>query len=99
MLREVVHVGRDQLEQGEGIDLENDEELAAFFDEIESWAYVRELLMRLHADETRFAEMLPDRWAAQDPEAVLTHRLEESRAKAADKRDRRRRRRTLTNSR
>ncbi len=66
---------------------------------IEPWAYVRELLMRLNADDARLEEMLPDRWAAKHPEAVLTHRLEESRAKAANKRDRRRRRRVLANSR
>jgi transposase len=60
---------------------------------IEPWAYVRELLMRLHAEDGQLEEMLPDRWAAAHPEAVLTHRLEESRAKAANKRDRRRRRR------
>jgi transposase len=63
---------------------------------IEPWAYVRELLMRLHADDARLEEMLPDRWAAAHPEAVLTHRLAESRAKAATKRDRRRRRRALS---
>jgi transposase len=61
---------------------------------IEPWAYVREILMRLHADDGQLDDMLPDRWAAQHPEAVLTHRLEESRTKAAAKRDRRRRRRT-----
>ena len=62
---------------------------------IEPWAYVRELLMRLHAEDPQLEEMLPDRWAAAQPEAVLTHRLEESRAKAANKRDRRRRRRVV----
>ncbi len=66
---------------------------------LEPWAYVRELLMRLHADDTRLEEMLPDRWAAGHPEAVLTHRLEESRAKAAHKRARRQRRRALANRR
>ena len=50
---------------------------------IEPWCYVRELLLRLHADDPRLDEMLPDRWAAAHPEAVLTHRLDESRAKAA----------------
>ena len=60
---------------------------------IESWTYVRELLMRLHADDARLEEMLPDRWAAQHPESVLTYRLEESRGKAAITRDRRSRRR------
>ena len=63
---------------------------------IEPWAYVRELLMRLHADDIRLEEMLPDRWAAAHPAAVLTHRLEESRTKAATQRDRRQRRRILS---
>jgi hypothetical protein len=62
---------------------------------IEPWAYIREILMRLHADDARLEELLPDRWAARHPEAVLTHRLEESRTKAAAKRDRRRRRRAI----
>ena len=53
---------------------------------------VRELLLRAHADYSNLGELLSDRWAAQHPEAVLTHHLEESRAKAAAKRDRRRRR-------
>jgi hypothetical protein len=66
---------------------------------LEPWAYVRELLIRLHADDPRLEEMLPDRWATQHPESVLAHRLEESRAKAAAKRDRRRRRRTLATGR
>jgi transposase len=60
---------------------------------LEPWTYLRELLLRLHADDARLDEMLPDRWAADHPESVLTYRLEESRQKAARKRDRRRRRR------
>ena len=60
---------------------------------IEPWAYVRDLLLRLHADDARLEEMLPDRWAAAHPEAILTHRLDESRDKAARKREKRRRRR------
>ena len=60
---------------------------------IEPWAYLRELLMRLHADDLRLDEMLPDRWAADHPESVLAYRLEESRQKAATQRDRRSRRR------
>jgi len=66
---------------------------------IEPWAYVRELLMRLHAHDAQLEEMLPERWAAKHPEAVLVHRLEESRTKAAAKRDRRRRRRALSKKR
>jgi transposase len=60
---------------------------------LEPWAYVRELLLRMHADDNRLDEMLPDRWAAQHPDAVLAHRLDESRQKAARKRQQRRHRR------
>ena len=60
---------------------------------IEPWAYVRDLLLRLHADDPRLEEMLPDRWAAAHPEAILSHRLEESRAKAVRTRARRAHRR------
>jgi len=60
---------------------------------IEPWCYVRELLLRLHADDPRLDEMLPDRWAAAHPEAVLAHRLDESRAKVARTRLRRAHRR------
>jgi hypothetical protein len=60
---------------------------------IEPWAYLREILLRLYADDPRLDDMLPDRWAAAHPEMVLNHRLEESRQKAARQRDRRRRRR------
>lgn len=60
---------------------------------LEPWTYVRELLLRRHADDDRLEEMLPDRWAIQHPEAVLTHRLDESRHKAARKREQRQRRR------
>jgi hypothetical protein len=57
---------------------------------IEPWAYLRELLLRLHADDPRLDEMLPDHWAAEHPEAVLNYRLEESRRKAAAQSNRRR---------
>ena len=61
--------------------------------QIEPWAYVRDLLLRLHADDSRMEEMLPDRWATAHPEAILNHRLEESRAKAVRTRARRAHRR------
>jgi hypothetical protein len=64
---------------------------------IEPWTYLREMLLRFHADDTRLEEFLPDRWAAAHPESVLTYRLEESRTKAAAKQDQRRRRRALAN--
>src|ERR1044071_3167479 len=60
---------------------------------LEPWTYVRELLLRMHAQDNRLEEMLPDRWATQHPEAILVHRLQESRDKAARKREQRRHRR------
>jgi len=60
---------------------------------IEPWAYLREILLRLHADDPHLDDMLPDRWAAAHPESILNYRWEESRQKAAHCRDRRRRRR------
>jgi transposase len=60
---------------------------------IEPWSYVRELILRLHADDPQLEEMLPDRWAAAHPEAILSHRLDESRARAARTRTRRAHRR------
>ncbi len=62
---------------------------------IEPWTYLRELLLRLHDDDPRLDEMLPDKWARQHPEAVLTYRLEESRHKAAAQSSRRRHARAL----
>ncbi len=60
---------------------------------IEPWAYVRDLLVRLHGDATSLEEMLPDRWAQAHPEAILNHRLEESRDRAVRTRARRAHRR------
>jgi len=57
---------------------------------IEPWTYLRALLLRLHGDDSRLDEMLPDKWAANHPEAVLTYRLEESRRKTAAQSTRRR---------
>jgi transposase len=61
---------------------------------IEPWTYLRELLLRLHDDNPRLDEMLPDQWAIQHPEAVLNYRFEESRRKAATRSSRRRHTRT-----
>lgn len=60
---------------------------------IEPWAYVRDLLLRLCVDAPCLEEMLPDRWATSHPEAILNHRLEESRTKAVRTRARRAHRR------
>ena len=60
---------------------------------LEPWAYVRDVLLHLSAGETELEPLLPDRWAAAHPEQVLQHRIEESRRKAARKKDARQRRR------
>jgi transposase len=60
---------------------------------LEPWAYVRDVILRLTAGETDLESLLPDRWAASHPEYVLEHRLEESRRKAARKKDVRKHRR------
>jgi transposase len=63
---------------------------------IEPWTYLRELLLRLHDDDLRLDEMLPDQWALRHPEAVLAYRLEESRRKAAARSMRHRHARAVT---
>ena len=60
---------------------------------IEPWAYVNDLLVRLHAEDPCLEDMLPDRWAAAHPKAILSHRLDESRTKAIRTRARRAHRR------
>ena len=60
---------------------------------LEPWAYVRDVLLHLSAGETELEPLLPDRWAAAHPEQVLQHRIDESRRRAARKKDTRQRRR------
>ena len=64
----------------------------AKFHHLEPWAYVRDILLRLSAGETHLEALLPDRWAANHPESVLKHRLDESRRKATRKKEARQRR-------
>ena len=52
-------------------------------------------LLHLSAGETDLEPLLPDRWAANHPEHILQHRLDESRRKAARKRESRQRRRAI----
>jgi transposase len=62
---------------------------------LEPWAYLRDVLLHLSAGETDLEPLLPDRWAANHPEHVLQHRLDESRRKATRQRERRQRRRAI----
>ena len=62
---------------------------------LEPWAYLRDVLLHLSAGEADLEPLLPDRWAANHPEHVLQHRLDESRRKATRQKERRQRRRAL----
>jgi transposase len=63
---------------------------------LEPWAYLHDVILQLSVDASpeMLARLLPDRWALEHPEHVLTHRLEESRQKA-QRRDQRRAARRL----
>ena len=50
---------------------------------LETWAYLRDVLLRLSAVQTDLEPLLPNRWGADHPEQVLHHRLDGSRRKAA----------------
>jgi transposase len=57
---------------------------------LEPWVYLNHVLLHLAGEDTPNLErLLPDRWAAAQPEHVLTHRLEESRRKRARQQARR----------
>lgn len=58
---------------------------------LEPWAYLQDVILQLSVDASpeMLARLLPDRWALEHPEKMLTHRLEESRQKA-QRRDQRR---------
>jgi transposase len=62
---------------------------------LEPWAYLRDVLLHLSAGEADLEPLLPDRWAANHPEHVLQHRLDESRRKAARQKEARQRRRAI----
>ena len=62
---------------------------------LEPWAYLRDVLLHLSAGETDLEPLLPDRWAANHPEHVLQHRLDESRRKATRQKEARQRRRAI----
>ena len=59
------------------------------------WAYLRDVVLKLSADETDLESLLPDRWATSHPEHVLQHRLDESRRKATRQKAARQERRAI----
>lgn len=61
--------------------------------DLDTWAYLRDILERLGRGEPNLDELLPDRWKQSHPDAVRTYRQHEREAQAAAKRLRRQRRR------
>jgi hypothetical protein len=61
--------------------------------DLDTWAYLRDVLERLARGEANLDDLLPDRWKQAHPESVRTYRQHEREAKSAAKRLRRQRRR------
>jgi hypothetical protein len=66
---------------------------SALRNDLDVWAYVKDVLDRLLAGGTDYASLRPDRWAAQHPEHIRTYRADERRDRAAAQHHRRARRR------
>jgi transposase len=67
---------------------------SALRNDLDVWAYVKDVLDRLLAGSTDYAALRPDRWAAAHPEHIRVYRADERRDRAALKQHRRARRRT-----
>jgi transposase len=61
--------------------------------DLDTWAYLRDVLEQLTRGVANLDDLLPDRWKQSHPEAVRTYRQHEREAKSAAKRLRRQRRR------
>jgi hypothetical protein len=66
---------------------------SALRNDLDVWAYVKDVLDRLLAGSTDYASLRPDRWAASHPEHLRTYRTEERRDRAAAQHHRRAHRR------
>jgi len=66
---------------------------SALRNDLDVWAYVKDVLDRLLAGSTDYALLRPDRWAASHPEHIRTYRADERRDRAAAQHSRRARRR------
>jgi len=62
---------------------------------LDVWAYVKDVLDHLLAGDRELASLRADRWAAEHPDALRPHRIEEARYRADAKTDRRARRREV----
>ena len=66
---------------------------SAVRNDLDVWAYVKDVLDRLLAGSTDYASLRPDRWAASHPEHIRAYRADERRDRAAAQHYRRARRR------
>jgi transposase len=66
---------------------------SALRNDLDVWAYVKDVLDRLLAGSTDYASLRPDRWAASHPEHIRTYRADERRDRAAAQHSRRAHRR------
>ena len=71
---------------------------SAVRNDLDVWAYVKDLLDRLLAGDRDYAALRPDRWAASHPEHVRLYRAEERRDRADAKQLRRAERRRQANT-
>lgn len=62
---------------------------SAVRNDLDVWAYVKDVLDRLLAGETDYHQLRPDVWATAHPEAIRQYRVEERRDKADRKQARR----------
>ena len=63
--------------------------------DLDVWAYLRDVLECLAIGQADLSSLLPDQWAAAHPESIRTYRAHEREAQAAAQRARRQRRRAL----
>lgn len=62
---------------------------SALRNDLDVWAYVKDVLDRLLTGSTDYASLRPDRWAASHPEHIRTYRADERRDRAAAQHHRR----------
>lgn len=66
---------------------------SAVRNDLDVWAYMKDVLDRLLAGDTDYAALRPDRWATSHPEAIRTYRADERRDRADARQNRRAQRR------
>jgi transposase len=69
---------------------------SAVRNDLDVWAYVKDVLDRLLAGETDYHQLRPDVWATAHPEAIRQYRVQERRDKADRKQTRRAARRLIS---